>query len=392
MTQAQLPVATVQALSVSWLEGELRTLENVDDLAWLWQQIHALGRSDDAPRSLSVTWTGSVQAPADGAYTFSICPLDLQYSFMGAQRKANMSIWIGQQQVLDSTAQGWTYRSEPVTLSAAAPQSLRVELSVKVSQVSLLAQYPAVALLLWEGPGLARQLVPSTALCTPEGSEMGLRGHYVLETQNEPLDVTRVDPQVNFIWYHSSEVIASHAPLRQELAARLYEVASSVETLARSESEAAAQADTWVGGQEAFLESLSPAQQRDWAERLLAHPALLEDCSRRAICELYEHCRIGAADAALQLWGQWSQGHADAALDWAPDFYRANRQDYAELARQTLWQYRPHFEALEEEYLTLPDGRAACCRSPMCSRMPTGWTGLWRPGSRSWRRAWKMRS
>ena len=69
------------------------------------------------------------------------------------------------------------------------------------------------------------------------------------------------------------------------------------------------------------------------------------------------HCRIAAADAALQLLGQWSQGHADAPLEWAPDFYRANRQDYAELARQTLWQYRPHLEALEEEYLALPDGR-----------------------------------
>ena len=125
MTQAALPAATVQALSVSWLEGrDLRTLENVDDLAWLWQQIHALGRSDDAPRSFSVTWTGSVQAPADGAYTFSICPLDLQYSFMGAQRTANMSIWIGSSRCSTRPHQGWTYRSEPVTLSAAASAEL----------------------------------------------------------------------------------------------------------------------------------------------------------------------------------------------------------------------------------------------------------------------------
>ena len=253
MTQAELPLATVQALSVSWLEGrDLRTLENVDDLAWLWEQIHALGRGDDAPRSFTVTWTGSVRAPADGAYTFSICPLDLQYSHMGAQRTASMSIWIGQQRVLDSTAQGWTYRSEPVTLSAAAPESLRVELSVSVTQVNLLAQYPAVALLYWEGPGLARQLVPSAALRTPEGNEPGLRGHYVLQTQDEPLDVTRVDPQLNFIWYHGSQVIASHAQLRQELAARLYEVASSVETLARWESSAAAREATWVGRKKRF--------------------------------------------------------------------------------------------------------------------------------------------
>ena len=56
------------------------------------------------------------------------------------------------------------------------------------------------------------------------------------------------------------------------------------------------------------------------------------------------------------------RGTPTRALDWAPDFYRANRQDYAELARQTLWQYRPHFEALEEEYLTLPDGR---CELPV---------------------------
>ena len=196
--------------------------------------------------------------------------------------------------------------------------------------MNLLAQYPAVALLHWEGPGLARQLVPSAALRTPEGNEMGLRGHYVLQTQDEPLDVTRVDPQVNFIWYHGSQVIASHAHLRQELAARLYEVASSVETLARWESSAAAREATWVGCKKRFSSRSLPARSGIgpsvcWLTRLCWKIARAAPSA-----ELYEHCRIGAADAALRLWGQWAQGHADAAPQWASDFYRANRQDYAE--------------------------------------------------------------
>jgi hypothetical protein len=49
----------------------VRTLQDVDQLAWLTEKVTQVGRSDAAPRTMRVTWTGAVQAPVDGTYTFS---------------------------------------------------------------------------------------------------------------------------------------------------------------------------------------------------------------------------------------------------------------------------------------------------------------------------------
>lgn len=75
MRQAQLPLSSIYALSLDWLENrDVRTLEDVDQLGWLFAQVQSVERQEVAPQEFSVRWTGSVRPPADGTYTFSICP------------------------------------------------------------------------------------------------------------------------------------------------------------------------------------------------------------------------------------------------------------------------------------------------------------------------------
>ena len=61
----------------------------------------------------------------------------------------------------------------------------------------------------------------------------------------------------------------------------------------------------------------------------------------------------------MQLVGQWARAHADESPALAVDFYPANREVYRELARRLVWQYRPHWEPFEQEYLVLPEGGCA---------------------------------
>ncbi len=308
MNQALLPKDTIHALSLAWLENrDVQTLVNVDNLNWLFQQIQIIDREETAAREFTVRWTGSVQAPASGQYTFSICPFDLNFKHVSMFRTQKMSLWIADNQILDSSQNGWTYKATPVTLAADQPTPIRIEFSYACSSRAVFEDRPAVAMLLWERPGMTKRSVPTTALSTPDGSENGLLGEYVLTAAGGEANVSRVDSDINFIWYHGCLVMPGHADLRSRLAAQLYAVASAPGTLATWESEGQAEREEWIGAQWAFLESLDASRQEGWAGQLLAHPVLLKDCTRRAATDLYRRCRVAAPEAALQLVGQWAQ-------------------------------------------------------------------------------------
>ena len=158
-------------------------LENVDQLGWLFSQLEGVDRQEIGQQEFSVTWTGLVRAPADGTYTFSICPLDLNYAHEGTFRRQTMAIWVGKEQILNATADVWTSEATPVALSAAAAVPLRVELTYACTSGGVIDDRPAVAMLDWQAPGLAKQLVPTSALTTPDGSQSGLAGGVRAQSQ-----------------------------------------------------------------------------------------------------------------------------------------------------------------------------------------------------------------
>ena len=242
MGQAGIEVDALYGLTMNWLGArDVRTIENVDQLGWLFSQVQHVDRKEIGEQRFSVQWTGLVLAPANGAYTFSISPLDLNYNHGGSFRDQKVVVWLGDKQILDSAANGYTYQAEPVTLAAGTPVPLRVELTYACTSQGVIDDRPAIAQLFWEGPGLKKQLVPSTALRTPDGSQNGLQGVYQLAGGGQEVNVTRIDPRIAFTWIHQNFVLSSHDALRQQLAAQLQAVAGSGATLGRWEQDAAEQ-------------------------------------------------------------------------------------------------------------------------------------------------------
>ena len=198
------------------LDGELarrtdvRTLENVDQLGWLFSQVQHVDRKEIGEQRFSVQWTGLVLAPANGEYTFSISPLDLNYNHGGTFRDQKVVVYLGDKQILESSSNGYTYQAEPVMLTAGTPVPLRVDLTYACTSQGVIDDRPAIAQLFWEGPGLKKQLVPNTALRTPDGSQNGLQGVYQLAGGGQEVNVTRIDPRIAFTWIHQNFVLSSH--------------------------------------------------------------------------------------------------------------------------------------------------------------------------------------
>ena len=112
---------------------------------------------------------------------------------------------------------------------------------------------------------------------TPDGSQPGLQGAYVVQTGPSPVSMTRVDAQLNFVWYHQCFVVSPLADVRSQLADRLYAVASDPSTLARWEHEPGTNPEQWQAHW-ACWESLDVARHKSWAQ-FVAHPALLKNCA-----------------------------------------------------------------------------------------------------------------
>ena len=210
----------------------------MDQLGWLFSQLESVDRKEIGQQEFSVKWTGLVRAPADGTYTFSICPLDLNYAHGGTFREQT-HVDLDRRSAdprLQARMAGPTRRI-PWRSPPRQPAPLRVELSYACTSGGVIDDRPAVALLSWEGPGLAKQLVPAAALTTPDGSQAGLQGAYVLKTDGQEENVTRVDPQIRFIWFHQCFVVSQRDALRQGLAEQFFAVAASADTLATWEAE-----------------------------------------------------------------------------------------------------------------------------------------------------------
>jgi len=360
MSATAMPQAKRDALVLGWLDGrDVRTIDDVDQLAWLTEQVALVDRVDTAPTQFTATWTGTIQAPAAGDYTFSICPLRLDFKLYARYRTQTTVLWVDGRKVLDTAADGAAWRTAPITLRASHKMPIRIELSYACSDAAAFATRPAVALLRWERAGMTRQLVPTSALAVPDGSSAGLEAKYVLGTGANQRTVNRIDGELNFTWAHGSRIDPSHGQLRHELAAQTLAVATSTATLAQWEQDHGAAASDWPGANWAVLEALDPPQRKAWAATLVAHPVLLADCTRAAAIELYTMCRFGTLDGALAIFGRWAQAHADQLPVLDANFYRANRQPYRHMARMILWQYAPHRQQLEENYLTLADGSCA---------------------------------
>ena len=87
--------------------------------------------------------------------------------------------------------------------------------------------------------------MPTSALTTPDGSQAGLSGAYVLKVNGQDVTRTRVDPQINFIWFHQCFVAWERDQLRKNLADQFFAVAASPDTLAAWEQNPQTNPERW---------------------------------------------------------------------------------------------------------------------------------------------------
>jgi len=350
-------VSSTTRLVVAWLKDrDISSLTDSDQVAWLLDK--APCRAGIRSGDFSVRFSGFVKGPSTGSYTFSICPINVNYRYRRNFVRQQMAIWIGGRQVLDSTTDGWSYKGTPVQLQAGEETSIRVEFSYARFGRTNRGFNPAVARLLWEGPGLARTLVPSDVLSPPHGSGNGLQAEYRLVVHGKERTVTRTEPAIDHTWYSYQAVVPKCPELRSRLAERLWSLGMDQYNLAVPEGEEARRERLLAVAPDA-LRGLSSSQQAAFVEELLARPALLEAASLEDAIAYFRVCRIVAPDRALDLLGEWAQMHPDAGPELgASDLYE-NRECYRLLATQMLLQYRPHLEMLKQHYLDMPDG--SCC-------------------------------
>ncbi len=130
--------------------------------------------------TFSVRWTGEVEAPASGTYTFTTASDD------------GVRLWVnGQLLVNNWTDHSATENSGSIGLTAGQRVPVRMEYYEQGGD--------ALAQLFWAGPGIARQIVPQGRLYPASGGT-GLTAQYFDNIDFTTLMVTRRDSTVNFDW------------------------------------------------------------------------------------------------------------------------------------------------------------------------------------------------
>ena len=186
-----------QALA-SWMDGNNWQSLGVNDQFELFDGLSA---DKINLRAMSARWTGSLQAPAAGNYTFRQIR---QYS----GNDSVMQVWISGNLVLDSGngTGDERFSSNAIRLDT-KPVEVRIELVHQVDHdPGAYSTGVPFAALTWESDsGLAKELIPAAAFSPPTGfgeaESSGLKGEYFAGTElgDSPVE-TRQDPGVQFTW------------------------------------------------------------------------------------------------------------------------------------------------------------------------------------------------
>ncbi|WP_339910565.1 PA14 domain-containing protein [Symmachiella dynata] len=310
--------------------------------------------------SFSVRWEGLLTAPQTGQYKFFIGPVNTSHVFANYSVAQTMKVSVNGQEVLSATPEQWTSVSAAVQLTAGQPAPIQVDLSVTSTE---LPYYAAHALLAWEGPGIAKTIIPADRFTLPGGGESGLQATWTLDGEANP--IVRVDDNVDFAWTSGDITVAGDTTIKEDLLARSWEKQTSAEFLdSLIGADGKAKLHSWTIDPRLSSQNLSSSQRQQFLEILLSRPALLDALPTRRAVNLYRAYRMGAAETALDVFGQWAVRNAGlecAMLDeeHLSNFDWTNREACHDMAVAVTQELPAHADRLQEEFLELPDG--SCC-------------------------------
>jgi glucose/arabinose dehydrogenase len=161
----------------------LRSVRTDANVNFDWGTAAPAGVNLTSPDSFSVRWTGKIQAPVTGTYTFTTSSDDGVRLYVNNQLVIN---YFEDHAVADT--------SGTINLTAGASYDIRMDFYENGGE--------AVAKLFWSYPGQTRQVVPTARLFPPTAvaNGTGLSAYYYDNQDFTSLRTVRTDETVNFDW------------------------------------------------------------------------------------------------------------------------------------------------------------------------------------------------
>jgi hypothetical protein len=326
--------------------------------------------------SFSVQWTGVLNAPQSGDYTFSISPVNVNNGYNQSPVKLTMTVSIAGQNLLTSTRStqadpsipgyrqnpvnqaDWTSQSMPVTLTAGTPVSLTVNLTVDA--MSGLPSGALHAMLYWQGPGISKSIVPTANLTEPDAGKPGLKAKYSWIAQGKPQTLTRIDPNIDFAWTVTPLLLSQDASVADQAAAEMWQTMTSTDYITATIGPPVKLHPFLKDADEAAAGMIT-SRREAFLNLLLQNPPLLDPLDTKLMVRFYDSFRMGTPDKALDVFGVWAARNADLGCEISndPSFEGDARLSLARLAIETTQHLPDQATRLQNEFLQLPDGR--CC-------------------------------
>jgi hypothetical protein len=349
-TQAQVPQADLQYDIARQMFTDLKVVAN----------------------SFSVQWSGLLNAPQSGDYTFYISPININAGFKPNPVKFRMTVSVAGQLILESNPGDsgtasfpgykpdakppeWTSQSKPVTLTSGQPVSLQVTVSADV--IRGLPSGILHAMLFWQRPGVPKSLVPASSLTLPSGGP-GLQAIYSWTGQGQAQSLTRTDPVIDFAWTNSSILLSENTTVANQAADEMWQAMTAAAFLTTLTGPPAALHPFFKDASDA-ASGLTTARRQAFLDSVLQNPTLLDAVDAKSAARFYEAFRMGAPEKALDAFGTWATRHADLACDFSDDrfFDGDNRAAMADMAAFTTLQLPDQVARLQNQYLQLPNGQ-----------------------------------
>jgi hypothetical protein len=339
-----------------WIEADQTGLRDVweAELSWLYNTISEPHLRDG---SFAVQWTGKLTAPRSGEYVLSLSPINVNAQWESFFIRQHCVISVDGRDVLRATPEDWKIDAAPIQLTAGKPVALSVAYDAEVSRHAVEAIH---AMLFWRGPGISREVVPTSALSTSTG-ELGVDGTYSVKLASGAQTIRRVDPAIDFAWITDRRVVFAHDAAINKLRQVIWDKCMDPEFLAGCEESRSPRHRHPFLYDLLLVECLTTPQREAFLEELQNRPAMLERLTPAEAIRFFKAFRFGAEETALDVFGLWAQQHADLQSDLPPRpepqaFFDVNRMEFHDLARCVYVQAPHQAKRLEEEYLVAEDG------------------------------------
>jgi hypothetical protein len=342
--------------------------------------------------SFTVDWVGQLNAPQSGDYTFFISPIDVNAGFHERPLNFSMKVSLAGQEIITATPPtpldplsatyrrgappkpNWVSQSNAVPLTAGTPVTLRVSVSVAASQ-----GIPAGVLhgmLFWQGPSIAKSLVPTTALSQADTGAAGLKATYTWTAKGQQQSLTRVEPLIDCSWTNSSIILAQDTTIADQAADTMWQAMVSPDFIASyTGATPTVKLHPFLRDPDDVSSGISTGRRQAFLDLLLQTPALLDAMDAKHAVRFYEAFRVGTPDKALDVFGTWAARKADLQCDFSADamFDGDTRCSLATMAILVTQQLPSEATRLQNQYLVLPDGR---CSLPVAYTLAYSHLGL----------------